>query len=422
MSRTPQDCDNRTGGPKRPFPVTEDELERALRQTLAGRVATPRPLAADPAGAALRRARVAARRRTLTGLALAGVATVLVTTGMAQLGGPTGNSGTPTVVLGDPGGFSPVPLPTASSPAPGKGPVRAELDLIVGSWLDSSGGERRELTGLSGVERAQRVPDYGGWLVTSVATPAGRTLWWVPPNGSDPQVLLAGADAVVVATDGRQVAWRDGAYLAAAGVVGGQLLASSRTAAPEGATPIGFAGDAVLVRQPDRGGVSVWRRPAGGVPGAANPDVLTVYGTLPDGRVVGLVSAGTPRQPCVALLDAARELTPVRTGCGPAVATDGLGGVSVDGRWLLLNAARKDALLVDLANLGAAAAATRPAGPAVAGAVAWTRSGAALHVDATGGLVRVRPDRVLAGERPTASAVDGVAPGERPVVVADTRS
>ncbi|MET8906637.1 hypothetical protein [Micromonospora sp. NPDC004551] len=401
--------------------MTEDELERALRQTLAGRVATSRPLSADPAGAALRRARRTARRRTLTGLALAGVATVLVTTGMAQLGGPTGHGGTPTVVLGDPDGFSPSPLPTATSPAPGRGPVRAELDLIIGSSLDTSGGERRELTGVSGVERAQRVPDYGGWLVTSAATPAGRTLWWVPPNGSEPQVMLTGADAVVVSADGRQVAWRDGAELAAAGVVGGQLVAGSRTAAPEGAVPIGFAGDAVLIRQPDHGGVSVWRRSAGGTPGRANRDVLTVYGTLPDGRVVGLVSAGSPRQPCVALLDPARDLTPVRTGCGPAVATDGLGGISADGRWLLLNAARRNALLVDLAGLGGAAA-THPAGPAVAGSVAWTRSGAALHVDATGGLVRVRPDRVLAGERPTAYALDGVAPDERLVVVADTRS
>ncbi|SCE83220.1 hypothetical protein GA0070214_102366 [Micromonospora chaiyaphumensis] len=420
MSRTSGDCDNRTGGPKRQLPVTEDELERALRQTLAGRVATSRPLAADPAGAALRRARRTARRRTLTGLALAGVATVLVTTGMAQLGGPSGHGGTPTVVLGDPDGFSPSPLPTTASPVPGPGPVRAELDLIVGSWLDTSGGERRELTGVSGVERAQRVPDYGGWLVTSAATAAGRTLWWVPPNGSDPQVLLAGADAVVVSTDGRQVAWRDGGYLAAAGVVGGQLVASTRTTAPAGATPVGFAGDAVLIRQPDHGGVGVWRRSAGGTPGGANRDVLTVYGTLPDGRVVGLVSAGTPRRPCVALLDPTRDLAPLRTGCGPAVATDGLGGVSADGRWLLLNA-RTSALLVDLAGLGAGAT-SHPAGPAVAGAVAWTRSGAALHVDATGGLVRVRPDRVLAGEPPTTSALDGVGPDERLVVVADTRS
>ncbi|MFE9652736.1 hypothetical protein [Micromonospora sp. NPDC006431] len=422
MSSTPNSCDNRTGGLERSFPVSEDELERALRETFTRRAETPRPLAADPAGLAIRRARRTGRRRALTGLALAGMATVLVTTGMAQLGGPAGQGTTPTVVLGDPRGFTPSPLSTASTAAPAPpDPVRAELDLLIGSWLHTSGGERRELTGMGPIERAQRVPDYGGWLITSAATAAGRTLWWVPPNGSPPQVLLAGADAVAVAVDGRQVAWRDGAELRAAGLVGGQLVATTGAAAPDGAVPVGFAGDAVLIRQPGTGGFNVWRRAAGGVPGTANRDVLNVYGALPDGRVVGQVSAGTPRRPCLALLDPARPLSTVRTGCGPALATDGLGGVSADGRWLLVNGARKNALLVDLNTLGATMSA-RPAGPAVAGAVAWSRAGVALHVDAAGQLVRVRPDRVLAGERPTGLPVDGVAAGERPVVVADTRS
>ncbi|TYC23985.1 hypothetical protein FXF52_12800 [Micromonospora sp. MP36] len=422
MSRTPNTCDNRTGDPERSFPVTEDELERALRETFTRRAETPRPLAADPAGVALRRARRTGRRRTLTGLALAGMATALVTTGVAQLGGPAGQGRTPTVVLGDPRGFTPSPLPTASTaPSPMPDPVRAELDLVIGSWLHTSGGERRELAGAGPIERAQRVPDYGGWLITSAATTAGRTLWWVPPNGSPPQVLLAGADAVAVAVDGRQVAWRDGPELHAAGLVGGQLVATTRAAAPQGAVPVGFAGDAVLIRQPGRGGFSVWRRSAGGLPGAANRDVLNVYGELPDGRVVGQVSAGTPRRPCLALLDPARALATVRTGCGPQLATDGLGGVSGDGRWLLVNGTRKNALLVDLGTLGATVAA-RAAGPAVTGVVAWSRGGVALHVDAASQLVRVRPDRVLAGERPTGSPVDGVDPGERPVVVADIRS
>ncbi|MCW3841879.1 hypothetical protein ONA70_17405 [Micromonospora yasonensis] len=416
-SRTPSPCDNQSGGPKRPLAVSENDLERALRDTFASRVATPRPLAADPAGMAIRRARRSGRRRALTGLALAGVATVLVTTGMAQLGGPTGHGGTPTVVLGDPRGFTPSPLPTASTPPPAAAPVRAELDLIIGSRLETSGGEQRELTGVDSVERAQRVPDYGGWLVTSRATAAGRTLWWVPPNGSAPQVLLAGADAVAVAANGRQVAWRDGAEILAAGVVGGQLVATSRAAAPAGAVPIGFAADAVLVRQPGRGGVSLWRRSAGGQPGGAERDVLNVYGTLPDGRVVGEVSAGTPRRPCLALLDPARGLAPVRTGCGPELATDGVASVSPDGKWLLVNAARESALLVDLRTLGGTVSA-RPAGPALVDGAAWTGAGVALHVDTAGRLVRVRPDRVVAGERPTGSPVDGVAPDERLVVVA----
>ncbi|WP_319459113.1 hypothetical protein [Micromonospora sp. RTP1Z1] len=422
MSRTPNPCDNQTEGPKRPFAVTQDELERALRETFARRVAASGPLAADPAALAIRRANRTVRRRALTGLALAGAATVLVTTGMAQLDDRPSQQGTPTVVLGDPGNPSASPLPTASVPAPPlSGPVRAELDLIIGSWLDGSGGERRDLTGVGPVDRAQRVADHGGWLVTSVETAAGRTLWWVSPNGSAPQVLLAGADAIALAPDGRQVAWRDGPDVLAAGLVGGQLVATVRTPAPDGTVPVGFAGDAVLIRQPGQGGFTVWRPSAGVLPDAAERSVLNVYGVLPDGRVVAQVSAGTPGRPCLALLDPARGLAPARTGCGPELGTDGRGGVSADGRWLLVNGVGKGALLVDLRTLGATVSA-RAAGPAVTGVVAWTPTGTALHVDGAGGLVRVRAERVLAGERPGATAVAGVAPGDRPVLVSDTVS
>ncbi|MEU8259128.1 hypothetical protein AB0C02_00690 [Micromonospora sp. NPDC048999] len=414
-------CDNQTGGPERPSFVTDDELERALRDAFARRVATPRPLAADPAGLAVRRARRVGRRRTLTGLALAGVATALVTTGVAQLGAPAGRDGTPIVVLGDPRGSSPSPLPAESTAAaPAAGPVRPELDLIVGSWLYTNGGERWELTGVSTVERAQRVPDRGGWLLTSAVTAAGRTLWWVPPNGRPPQVLLAGADAIAVAADGRRVAWRDGGEVFAAGAVAGQLLATTRAAAPAGAVPVGFAGDTVLIRQPGRGGFRVWHSPTEDRLGTVNRDVLNVYGVRPDGLVVGQVSAGTPRRPCLALLDPARELAPVRTGCDPELATDGRGDVSADGRWLLVNGARNAALLVDLDALGSGGSG-QSAGPALTGVVTWTRAGAALHVDAAGALVRVRPEEVTAGEQPFSSPVDGVAPGDRPVVVADSR-
>jgi hypothetical protein len=416
MNRAPHSGDNQSGGPERPFRVSEDELERALRETLSGRAGAPRPLAADPAGMAIRRARRSGRRRALTGLALAGVATALVTAGMVQLGGPAERGGTPTVVLGDPRGFTPSPLPTVSAPAPAADPVRAELDLIVGTRLETSGGEQRDLTGVGPVEQAQRLPEQGGWLITSATAAAGRTLWWVPPNGSAPQALLAGADAIVVGADGRQVAWRDGAEIRAAGLTGGQLVATSRTAASAGAAPVGFVGDAVLIRQRG-GGISVWHRSADGQPGDPERDVLNVYGTLPDGRVVGEVATGTARRPCLALLDPARDLAPVRTGCGPELATDGAGVLSPDGRWLLINGARRAALLVDVRALGTTGAA-HPAGPALVTDVAWTAAGVALHVDAAGRLVRVRPERVVAGEQPAGAAVAGVEPGERVVVVA----
>ncbi|MCZ7473073.1 MULTISPECIES: hypothetical protein [unclassified Micromonospora] len=397
--------------------MSDDELERALRETLSRRVETSRPLPADPAGEVLRRARRTGRRRTLTGLALAGVATVVVTTGVAQFSAPGGDGGTPTVVLGDPPVLFPSPQTSEPSSVTRFGPVRAELDLLVGDRLDTSGGERRQLTGVSGVERAQRIHEQEGWLLTSAATVAGRTLWWVPVGGTAPQVMLAAADAVAVSPDGRQVAWRDGTDLIAAGVVAGQLIAPVRIAAPEGAVPVGFTGDAVLIQQPGDGGMSVWNRALGGQPGPVNPDVRTVYGTRPDGRVVGLVAAGRDEEHCLALLDPARDLAPVRTGCGLKLATDGLGAVSFDGRWLLANGTSRTALLVDLRD--PASPVTHPAGPLLAGGVSWTRAGVALHVDATGGLVRVKPERVLAGDRPTASKVEGLAPEDRPVVVAD---
>nr|WP_258545187.1 hypothetical protein [Micromonospora provocatoris] len=107
----------------------------------------------------------------------------------------------------------------------------------------------------------------------------------------------------------------------------------------------------------------------------------------------------------------------MRTGCGLKLATDGLGAVSSDGRWLLANGTSRTALLVDLAD--PARPVTHPAGPVLAAGVAWTRGGVALHVDASGGLVRVKPERVLAGDRPTASKVEGLAPEDHPVVVAD---
>ncbi|MGC4893372.1 hypothetical protein [Micromonospora sp. DT31] len=416
MSGIRPGADNRTGGPERQVPVGEDELERALRETMTRQVATSRLFDSRRAEAVMRRSRRVGRRRTLTGLALAGVATVLVSTGVAQINMADGGVGPPTVVLGDPPG--PSAPATSSPPGPSFGPIRAGLDLIIDGWLAGSGGEMRELAGVSGIERAQRIHDRGGWLLTSVDSTAGRTLWWAPAGDGKPQVVLAAAEAVAISADGRQIAWRDGPHVVAAGVVAGQVIALTRTPAPTGAVPVGFAGDEVLIQQPDDGGMSVWNRALDGVPGPVNPDVRAVYGMRPDGRLVGLVSSGPTRRSCVALLDPADDLAAVRTGCGPEPAADGLGAVSPDGRWLLVNGTAGTALLVDLATL-ATTAMSHPAGPVLAGPAAWTRAGTALHIDPAGKLLRVTPERVLAGERPTPWSIEGAPPGRRPVVVAD---
>ncbi|OZV74992.1 hypothetical protein CA850_29510 [Micromonospora echinospora] len=405
--------DNPQGGPQRPFRVAREDLEQALRETLARQADTPRPLAVDPAGQAVRRAERLQRRRTLTGVALAAVATVAVSTGMAQLNTDRARYTSPTVVLGDPVG------PPATSTVPSvrlDGPAFAGLSLVVGSTLVVD-GRGTDLGGIGPVERGLRTGD--GWLFVGTPGAAGRTVWAVGGNGTS-RVLLAGADAVAVDPTGRRLAWRDGAELLVASVVNGQLLPGLRTPVPESAAPVGFVGDDVLVRvRPDRAGFALWRADGSPFQAGADRRVLDVYGRLPDGRLVARVTA-SPR-PCLALLDPARALAVSATGCPVPAIGDGPGSVSPDGRWLLVNAAADSrsaettALLVDLATAFGAEPVTRPVGPAVAGPAVWPAAEAAYPaVDGT--LVRFEPDRNPA--RAIAALVPGLPAGLRPALVA----
>ncbi len=405
--------DNQTGAPERPFAVTHDEpLEQALRETLVQRVAGPPRLPADPAGVALGRARRARRRRTVAGLALAGVATALATGGMTQLGGQAGRPTTPIVVLGDPRGVASLSAGPVA-PAPPQQPADGGVDLIVAGTLVTAAGQRYEL-GVGPVERAQRLPDHGGWLLTGAVTAAGRTLWVVPAGG-EPRALLAGADEIALSPDGRQVAWRDDGRLFAAVIVAGQLIALV-TGPPAAAVPVRFVGDRVLLRAGSTGGHRWWRPTPGGSPGPVAPDVLDVYGTRPDGRLVARVRAGAPGG--LAVLDP--DLTPATSRAAPTPAADGRGAVSPDGRWLLVNArvAGVDgAVLVDLTGT---APPSRTAGPVIDGVVTWTDTRTATYVDRDGALVRLRPAEALAGEPATSTPVAGVGDGVRPVLVTGT--
>ncbi|MER7330408.1 MULTISPECIES: hypothetical protein [unclassified Micromonospora] len=403
--------------------MTEDELEQAVRETFARRVAVAHPLAADPAGLAIRRADRARRRRTVAGLALAAVTTVGISAGIAQLGQQPGRPTHPTVVLGDPYA-SPLPnltptLPVAPPTDPAQSAGRGEVDLILGAVLATTSGQRLTLSGVGPAERAQRLPDGTGWAVVGAPTAAGQALWVVQPDGGA-HLLLAGARDIALSRDGRQVAWREGTELVAAGIVGTQVVGAARTPVPVGAAPVGFAGDAVLVRlDAQRPGHALWRPARGPLKTEGDRATLRVYGTRPDGVVVAQVSAGAPRRPCLALLDPARDLAPARTGCGPTLGDDGHGGVSADGRWLLVNGragGEERALLVDLDRLGDTAA-VRPAGPPAHGPVAWTPEGTAYYSDARAGLVRVDVSRVLAGEESSSAPVNGLGDGQRPIPV-----
>ncbi|KAB1934363.1 hypothetical protein F8271_23630 [Micromonospora sp. ALFpr18c] len=388
-----------------------------MRETLSRQVGVARPLTADPAGQAIRRGNRIRRRRTVVGLSLAAITTVVVSTGMAQLAQDPDRQGSSIVVIGDPDP-SVRAIPTATVPAPPPSPG-APADLLVGGTLISADGKRLELPGVGPAERARPLPGGGGLLVVGAATTAGRSLWVAQSDGLV-QVLLAGAGQIVLAPDGRQVAWRDGTDLLVAGVIGTQLIGSARTPVPAGAEPVRFVGDSVLVRlDPAAPGHALWRPGAGQLVARGDRSTINVYGTLPDGRLIGQVATDDPRRTCLAVLGPTPALKPDRTGCGLQLSRDGVGGVSTDGRWLLVNGSVgkvSRSLLVDLSQLGPDTAAV-PAGPPMTGTVAWTTTSQASYLDGTGQLVRVDVDRVRAGTPATPAPVNGVQPGDRPVLV-----
>ncbi|MET8089876.1 hypothetical protein [Micromonospora sp. NPDC005220] len=388
-----------------------------MRETLSHRVALARPLSVDPAGQAIRRANRIRRRRTVTGLALAAVTTVLLSAGMAQLGAETSRDGSPIVVIGDPDPAN-RPLPTASIPGPGPSPETSTAPLASETLVDAD-GRRLVLPDVGPAERAQPLPNGGGWLVVGAPSTAGRSLWVVQNDGLV-QVLLAGAGAIVLAPDSLQVAWRDGDDLLMAGVVGTQLIGAVRTPVPTTAEPVRFIADSVLVRlDPAGAGHTLWRPGAGPLPEAIDQQSLHVYGLLPDGRLVGQVATTDPGRTCLAVLAPTRELNPVRTGCGPELSQDGVGGVSPDGRWLLVNGevGKTDrSLLVDLQRLGPGATAIA-AGPPMTGAIVWSTGTRASYLDDNSELVRVDVGQVRAGKPASPAAVPGVPAGERPILV-----
>ncbi|MCG5445449.1 hypothetical protein NIE79_003900 [Micromonospora sp. NIE79] len=417
MSQFPGRRDNLTAGPQRSYQVRPDELEGAVRETLSHQVALARPLRVDPAGQAIRRANRIRRRRTAAGLALAAVTTVLLSAGMAQLGTETRRDGSPIVVIGDPDPTN-RPLPTASVPGPAPSPTTSSSHL-VGETLVNADGRRLVLPDVGPAEHVQPLPSGGGWLVIGAPSIAGRSLSVVQDDGLV-QVLLAGAGAIVLAPDSRQVAWLEGDDLLVAGVVGTQLIGAVRTPVPASAEPVRFVADSVLVRLDRVGaGHTLWRPGAGPLPDAVDRKSLNVYGGLPDGRLVAQVTTTEPGRTCLAILAPTRHLDPVRTGCGPGLSQDGVGGVSPDGRWLLVNGGSGKAgrsLLVDLQRLGPGATAVA-AGPPMTGVIVWSDETQASYLDGTGELVQVDVGQVRAGKPATPAAVPGVPAGELPILV-----
>lgn len=314
------------------------DLEQAVRRSLTGAAADVRPTGADLAGRAIRVGRWRRAWRGISG-ALALLATTMVASGVLL------HQPQPTVspYLGV-GLVAPTPQPDPTVPAPSLAArsmpaLEGHTGWIAAGATDdrlvlSAGGEADiDLRHVRGVVSASRAGD--GWaLVTGGDHPR---LHWVSER-HPPRLVLSGMDTLVVA--GEQVAWRRGVLLGSARISASGSLEQRSTVevsapAPD---PVGFLGDAVVLRSPSSPGAGswgLWRPDVDHAPQSVSTPVTAVFGAMPDGQTaVGLVPE-TGGQ-CLALLDGARGLAADRVVCLPRLpAADLPASLSPDGRWLL---------------------------------------------------------------------------------------
>lgn len=253
-----------------PVVATED-LERALRDCLVDRAADA-PRVGDLASRAIRRARRQRRARNggvavLAGCLLASAGIVggqlllpSSATTTALLAEPVLSAGPPLTTSGPAAPAAPLPFSGALQREPVAAVQLPPVDIVLAGELHTTDGQRVSLDPLVDVAQASRMS--GGWLVvTDPSTDDGAGVWFVTTDGS-PKAMLPGVDAVAVDEAGTRIAWRRGTEVAVASVVSGELTGTTTSPAPERSSPIGFAGDAVLMARDGAEhsrGYSVWR-------------------------------------------------------------------------------------------------------------------------------------------------------------------
>lgn len=381
--------DNLSRPRQRPPDVTADELENALREMFA-RQAQPSVTHVDPASKVLSRARRIQRRRTATGVALSAVAAVVVATLATQL--PMQRAGT-SVVAGDPwsGGTD-----RGGTSAPSEVATAPPVDVVIADTLHSADGQVVDLSGVTGEVRIARRVD-GGWLVVAADGSGRSALWRLGLEGA-PEVVLSAAEEMVLAPDGSRVAWRRDAQLFVAAVNDEGVGAPVADVIPAGAHLVRFLGAGLLLAgEGTDGGYDVWWPDRKPYQPSWTESVTAVFGILPDGRtVVGRAMLGAAEQ-CLALLDAARGLTPIKQTCAPQLAVGDVGAVSPDGRWLIANRLSATteppgggALVVDLRTAFDERPVSMPLDVALAGDVVWPDNDTVVYTGGRSELVRVR--------------------------------
>lgn len=306
-------------------------LEDALRETFAGRVAE-QPIVLDPAGKAIRRARVVRRRRRANGAAALAIATLLAG-GVLRFGGA--------------GDLWQRVTNRPSGPVPG-----TRLDMWRADQLWTADGKRFTLPGDGQVRWVEAVP--AGWLYGT----SEHKVRMLNRYGVliDP---IADADSVVVSLDGSRIAWKHyfaggapgqlvfSGMLGPTGVTGREMLTTTQVDAV-----VGIVGNHVILRadnQPHSPVYDFWT-PGENFEPTWNDEISAVLGEYTGGAVGLAYGDATRAKTCVARLALdPGGIHPHEKACvGPGSFIGGR--ISPDGRWLAIGTGSAE-LLIDLSTV-----------------------------------------------------------------------
>jgi hypothetical protein len=269
------------------------------------------------------------------------------------------------------------------------------VDLVIAGRLLTVNGQAISLAAVGAVEKVYGIAD--GWLMVSSRPDGHSSLWQVTRQALLYQILSA-VDRVVLAPDGRHLAWRTGRELRYGALAKGRLDTRHATPVPADAEPIGFVGSGVLLAGGDGDRLDVWWPYHGPYQPTWQSPVSGVYGALPDGRTLVAQVPGPSRSgPCLALLDATAGLVVRQRACDLPLGTPA-GWLSPDGRWLVAEGALEASVLIDVANAFRAKLTVPGAGPGPYGAGSWVDRATLVYASASRSLVRVHTDRLASGK------------------------
>jgi hypothetical protein len=397
--------------------VSSGAVERALRDCLA-RQADRRWGDADPTGAelaerAVRRAHRIRRRRANAGVfALALVVSLAAAAGVVRLGdAPGADRYNPSTASDDLdarllGGAPANPAGHhVPDPLPYSGEIRKEamasrgplpVDVIVAGALVTAAGQEIDLSALGGVDQAYGVAD--GWLLVG-SKPDGRASLWKFSGYEAPKALLKDVEHLVFAPDGRRVAWWADGMVHLGAIVRDKVDRRQETGVPADTVPVGFVGIGVVLTAAEGEEYDVWWPHLGRYEPTARAEVSGVYGALPDGRtLVAQVPGRSDAEPCLALLDATAGLEVRDRVCDVPLSPGSAGWPSPDGRWLIAEGTVEASVLIDVGNAFHSQRIARDAGPGPYGVGVWVDRLTLVYAGEGQRLVRVRTDRLAAGE------------------------